>query len=166
MKLPASILVPTLVVVAGIGLKTSMSVSRNPSVVANRRIEAHVAIPKDVEAILLRSCRDCHSFETRWPWYSRLPLVSGFLQRDVERARAHMNFSDWSAKLAQGDDEVHAALSGMCEELRSDSMPLTQYRWLHRESRLTKGDVEIVCRWTDRITGAPPSPVPSAQTLR
>jgi hypothetical protein len=166
MKFSSPILVAAVAIVAGIWLSMGISAPQNPPAIASRTIEAHLAVPKDVGRIMMTSCKDCHSYETRWPWYSRLSLVSGFIREDVERARAHMNLSDWSAKLAQGDDETHAASSGMCEELRSDAMPLPKYRWMRSEARLTQADVETLCRWTDRIAGTPGIPTPLAQTVR
>ena len=155
MKLLTCALLPAFAIVAGISLRTSAPVGMSPPVIPSRTIEAHLAVPHNVQMIFRRACKDCHSFETRWPWYNRLPIVSGFLQRDVQRARLRMNLSDWSAKLAEGEDEAHATLNGICEGLQSDSMPLRQYRWMHRESRLTRGDVETVCRWTGTVNARP-----------
>ena len=155
MKLLISILLPALAILVSISLRTDSPIGKNPPVIANRTIEAHLAVPQDVRTMLARACKDCHSFETRWPWYSRLPVVSGLLQSYVQRARSRMNFSDWSAKLAQGEEEAYATLSGICEVVQSDSMPLRQYRWMHRESRLTRTDVETICRWTGSVSATP-----------
>ncbi len=70
------------------------------------------------------------------------------LQSHIAQARKHLNLTDWSAKVAEGPDEAQAALNGICEELRADSMPLKSYRWLHREAQLSPEEVETVCRWS------------------
>jgi len=124
---------------------------RNPRVHFDRTIEAHVTIPAEVGRVLQRSCYDCHSYQTRWPWYSQLPGISGMLYRHVEKARRHLNLSDWSTKIAEGPEEAQASLNGICEELRSDSMPIERYRWLHRDAAVSRGEVETVCRWTASI---------------
>jgi hypothetical protein len=111
-------------------------------------------VPSDVEKILSRFCKDCHSCETRWPWYIRLPLVSGVLADDVKHARSYMTLSDWSATIARGKGEEGAALNGICEELRSDTMPLTRYRSIHRHTHLTGAEAETVCRWTEKTAAA------------
>jgi hypothetical protein len=114
----------------------------------DRTIEAHLAVPADVHRILRRSCYNCHSNQTHWPWYARLPGISEMLQGDVKRARSHLNLSDWSSKLAEGQDEAQASLNGICEEVRTDSMPIPHYRWLHHDGGLSPSEVETVCRWT------------------
>jgi Haem-binding domain len=141
-------------VILGLCLGAAMRVVRNPPVIAARTMEAHLTVPRDVENILTRSCKDCHSYETRWPWYSRLPFVSGVVGKDVKRARSYMNISDWSATIAKGKGEEGAALNGICEELRSDSMPLIWYRRIHQHTHLTATEVEAVCKWTEKTAAA------------
>ena len=58
---------PVLAVLGSAGVERLLPRPRNPPVVASRTIEAYVPVPGEVEAIMARSCRDCHSFETRWP---------------------------------------------------------------------------------------------------
>jgi hypothetical protein len=120
---------------------------RNPPVVASRGIEAHRTVPKEVEAILGRSCGDCHSNQTRWPWYSALPVVSGSLRKEVDKGRKQMNFSDWNTKLAEGADEEQGTLNGICENVRTGTMPPARYRRVHHGSRLTPAETETVCSW-------------------
>jgi len=139
---------------AVVGLAVVMRVPQNPPVIAGHSIEAHLAVPSGVEKILSRSCKDCHSYETRWPWYSRLPLVSAVVADDVKHARSYMNLSDWSATIAKGAGEERAALNGICEELRSDEMPLSRYRRIHRHTHLTGAEVETICQWTEKAAAA------------
>jgi hypothetical protein len=143
-----TLLVLALIATMTIRIGADGRVPRNPPLIADRTIEAHLTVPKDVEHILARSCKDCHSFETRWPWYSKLPVVSGFLGKHIEKARSKMNLSDWSSKMAEGKDEERATLNGICEELRSNEMPITSYRWLHWDAHLTPAEIETVCNWT------------------
>ena len=153
-KLTAAVVGLAVVAVAGFSVGPASRVAQNPPVIAGHPIEAHLAVPRDVEKILSRSCKDCHSYETRWPWYSRLPLVSVVLADDVRRARSYMNLSDWSATIAKGKGEESAALNGICEELRSDSMPLSWYRRVHRHTHLNAAEVEAVCQWTEKTAAA------------
>jgi hypothetical protein len=153
-KLSAAVVGITAVTIAGFSLGPAMRVAQNPPVIAGHPIEAHLPVPSDVEKILSRSCKDCHSYETRWPWYSRLPFVAGVLAGDVKHARSYMNLSDWSATIARGKGEERAALNGICEELRSDSMPLSRYRRVHRQTHLTGAEVETVCQWTEKTAAA------------
>src|SRR5262245_48277321 len=53
-------------------------------------------VPSPVRSILTRACQDCHSANTHWPWYSKVPLLSSQIHNDVARARAFMDFSKWN----------------------------------------------------------------------
>jgi hypothetical protein len=151
MKLPVSVFVPGIAVLSTILLRSALTVPENPRVETNRTIEARLTVSADVHRILQRSCYDCHSYQTRWPWYGRLPAISEAIQNDVKQARRHLNFSDWAAKLAEGPDEAQASLNGICEELRTDSMPIRHYRWLHHNAALSPPEVETICRWTASV---------------
>ncbi len=66
----------------------------NPPIEQARTVEAQTEIPPAASAIIHRVCFDCHSHQTRWPWYSFVAPVSWVVADDVEHARSHVNFSD------------------------------------------------------------------------
>ncbi len=118
---------------------------QNPPVRPEQTIEAHVPVPADVDSILHRACYDCHSNETRWPWYSRIPPMSFMIYRDVTRARAVMNFSQWPAGRER---YASSLLMAMCPDLRSGAMPKRGYTLLHPGARLSGEEVNRVCQWS------------------
>jgi len=65
-----------------------------------------IEAPADVKEILQRSCYDCHSNETRWPWYFRIAPFSWLAAHDVEEGREHLNFSEWDQ--LSTEDQVEA----------------------------------------------------------
>lgn len=148
MRFSTSLVFVLMVVTSSIAFHGIRRIPPNPAPQAGKAITDYLAVPAKVERIFERSCYDCHSNRTRWPWYTRLPGISNIVQDDVKRARSHLNFSDWSAKLAEGSDEAQAALNGICEELRTDSMPMPRYRLLHRHTALSPDEVQEVCHWT------------------
>jgi Haem-binding domain len=113
-------------------------------------LEANMRVPPHVETILARACRNCHSSETAWPWYARLAPVGWLMARDVEKARAAMNFSTWSVGAGRKPALAAATLAAACADVRSERMPLAPYRMLHPESRLTKADKQVFCDWANR----------------
>ena len=56
-----------------------------------------IKAPADVKAVFKRSCYDCHSNETKWPWYSNIAPMKWFIARDVEVGRQWLNFSEWES---------------------------------------------------------------------
>ena len=62
--------------------------------------------PPDVQAMFRAACYDCHSDETRWPWYSHIAPVSLLVAGDVKRGRSHLNLSEWPAEpCARGEKD-------------------------------------------------------------
>ena len=51
-----------------------------------------LVVPREVEPLLRRACYDCHSHETRWPWYAYVAPVSWLVADDVKDARRHLIF--------------------------------------------------------------------------
>lgn len=87
----------------------------------------------EARAAFFRSCGDCHSHETRWPWYSQVAPVSWLVQRDVDEGRAHFNVSAWGHQRKNDGDEA-------AEEVRDEKMPLPIYLVTHPEARLTAAE--------------------------
>lgn len=79
--------------------------------------------------LFFRSCGDCHSNQTRWPWYSRVAPVSWLVAHDVKGGRGHLNVSEW--------DRPQEDANEAAEELRDGEMPLTMYLIAHPGARLT-----------------------------
>lgn len=127
----------------------------NPSVDPSRTIDAILAPPPEISSMLRRSCSDCHSNETRWPWYSRVEPVASQVVSDVERGRAAMNFSEWP-----GGRKSAGMLIAACMALETRRMPRSPYRQLHPESVPSHAEIESFCRWSKeeakRILHPPP----------
>jgi hypothetical protein len=118
----------------------------NPPVLPSRSISAHVALPQDVYSSLLRGCGDCHSDQTRWPWYSKIAPLSWVLTDDVNQGRRQMNFEDWEAQKSPKEANDH--LGDICKEIQRNGMPPFSYRLLHPESKLKPEEVSSICAWS------------------
>ena len=69
---------------------------------------AHMAevINPQVGAILDRSCQDCHSSRTNWPWYSRVAPVSWIVSKYVSEGRQMLDFSEWPNQRHSEDERM------------------------------------------------------------
>ena len=127
----------------------------NPPVTAAQTLQATASVPPGVDAVLKRSCYDCHSSETRWPGYSAVVPMAWGVANHVTGGRAEMNFSDWGTYPPR---RRVALLEKMCDEVREGRMPLKEYLWLHRDATLSEADWKSVCDWSmeeaDRLTAA------------
>ena len=117
----------------------------NPSVDAGQALESHVNVPPEVGAVLKRACSDCHSNQTRWPWYSNVAPASWYVVDHVNHGRTHLNFSTWSNYDKREAEEM---LDLICHEVKSGAMPMESYLILHPDAKLSEGDVKMLCDWS------------------
>ncbi len=97
-------------------------------------------------ALALRACFDCHSNQTRWPWYSNVAPVSWLVQADVDEGRRVLNFSEWT----RGFEEAQE--SG--ETVRNQEMPPRSYLLLHPEAKLSDAERQQLAAGLDATLGA------------
>ena len=116
----------------------------NPSTDPSRTLAARHAVPESVAQVLDRACRDCHSNDTEWPWYSHVAPVSWFVIDHVNHGRSHFNYSDWAR---YPPEEGRKLLKATCELARETAMPLASYTLMHRSAKLSRVDVETLCNW-------------------
>lgn len=131
-----------LVILSAAGLQLYQPDRSNPPSNPAASFEAVARPAPELADVLRRTCYDCHSNETRWPWYSRVSPVSWLIARDVRRGRARLNFSEWDRLSPQA---AQHKLREACEEVRAGEMPLALYRWIHPEARLSATDADPIC---------------------
>ena len=136
----------TLFLVAFIGIQFVRPERTNPPSAAAASLLAKT--PPEVKALLERSCRDCHSNESRWPWYSYVAPASWLVVGDVNHGREHFNFSEWTS---YASDEQDKFLGNMCNLTQRGRMPQWQYLLVHRDAKLSAADVKALCAWSDKM---------------
>ena len=116
----------------------------NPPIDPSVDFEPVVKPPEDVMEILKSACYNCHSNETRYPWYSNVAPVSWWLKHHVNEAREHFDFSTLGqfkgAQLAE-------ILADASEVVESGEMPLKSYTWMHPEARLSTEQRNRLVQW-------------------
>ncbi len=109
-------------------------------------LEALAKPPEEVVRILRDSCHDCHTSQTRWPWYSHLPLIGAELEKHVRDGRTQLDLSDWQSHIDASEREDK--LESMCIQAKARKMPMPQYLILHPGARMSEDDIETLCKWT------------------
>ena len=134
-----------IVVCALIVLQFIRPARTNPAVDQSQTIHVHLQVTPQVAAIFDRSCQDCHSNTTRWPWYSNVAPLSWWVVEHVEDGRRHLNLSEWGRydKRRAGNK-----LEEICDEVKSGAMPLSSYTQIHRSAKLSPEDVKVLCDWS------------------
>jgi hypothetical protein len=112
----------------------------------NPPVTAEIQAPADVQQILERSCYDCHSNETRWPWYSQVAPVMWLVAHDVDEGREHLNFSTWGGL---SEKVKTKAKQEIAEVVEKGEMPMAYYVPLHAEAKLSDEDKRKIRAWAD-----------------
>ena len=113
----------------------------NPATDASHTIQAEAGTASGLVAVLDRSCRDCHSNGTVWPWYTQIAPMSWLMAYGVTTGRKAVNFSEWTSYPPQLQ---RALLSASCQDASAGKMP-GSYTLLHPEMRLSTHDIETIC---------------------
>jgi len=118
----------------------------NPTIDESQTIFARRQMPPEVAAIVDRSCADCHSNKTVWPWYTNVAPVSWWITDHVNSGRKIMNLSEWG-KLDR--DRQDKKLRQICDQVEDGAMPLPSYLPMHTKAKLSEQDKKTLCDWTE-----------------
>ena len=110
-------------------------VERNVSTVpAGQSFEKTEKVPANVAAILKVSCYDCHSNNTRYPWYSELQPGAWFMARHIKKGKEELNFDEFNNYSKR---RKKAKIKSIISQIEKDEMPLKSYRMMHGNARLS-----------------------------
>jgi hypothetical protein len=136
--------------IAGVGIQAVRPARTNPPTDESRTLATRAPMPPHVSAIVNRACRDCHSNDTTWPWYSNVAPISWLLIDHVNHGRRHFNYSDFAS---YKDEDARRLLKNVCELTRKHEMPMGSYLLMHDEARLNDADVLALCEWSSVALG-------------
>jgi hypothetical protein len=113
-------------------------------VYAEKPLLSGAQAPESVLGIINRSCRDCHSYNTVFPWYSRISPFSWAVAKDVEEGRTFLNFSQWENYSRAQKMAFAAAMASVANQER---MPPKRYVLLHPDAALSPDDRKTIKAW-------------------
>jgi len=100
--------------------------------------------PEDVKLILKSTCYDCHSNNTRYPWYNNVAPVSYWLADHVKHGKGELNFSAWGSYSPKKKSHKLEEVVAVIEEVE---MPLKEFTWTHAEAKLTDAQKQTLIKW-------------------
>jgi hypothetical protein len=106
------------------------------------------SVPEDVKSILVKACNDCHSNNTRYPWYCYVQPVDWWTHDHVVEGKTHLNFDEFADKSPRYQ---YNKLGECKEQLEKGEMPLNSYLWIHKDAKLTEAEKNTLIAWTTSI---------------
>lgn len=120
---------------------------QNPTAAPERNAFATNPPPAKVATLLRAACYDCHSNETKYPWYSQVSPVSWWLVQHIKDGRRHLNFSDWPH---DNPRKARSRWQNVRDEIEGGGMPLKSYTLIHRDAILSEADRKELAAWADQ----------------
>ncbi|RYY47109.1 MAG: cytochrome C [Chitinophagaceae bacterium] len=123
--------------------------ARNSSnAVQTADIIQHFNAPANVAGVLRTSCYDCHSNNTRYPWYTNVQPVGWFLAGHVKDGKKELNFNEFTSYSKR---KQLSKLKGVQNSVKDGSMPLSSYTLLHSDAKLSEESKTSILQWTAMI---------------
>jgi hypothetical protein len=94
--------------------------------------------------MLKNACNDCHSYDTNYPWYSKVAPVSWWIQDHIKEGRSHLNFSIWGSYKPK---KAAHKMEECAEEVGEGKMPMNNYTWMHSEAKLSDAQLSELITW-------------------
>ena len=111
-------------------------------------ISSMYAVPADVDSILIVACKDCHTNNTRYPWYNRVQPVAWFLANHVKDGTQSFNLNEFATyPIWRQYDKI----SEVKKQIDKGDMPLSSYTWIHKDAVLTDAQKSLVENWSESI---------------
>jgi hypothetical protein len=143
MKLAKKIL---LVIVIGLVAIQFFRPDRNiASQASSSDISGVVRVPDSVKTILENACYDCHSNNTRYPWYANIQPTGWWLAGHIKEAKGDLNFSEFGGYEQR---KQISKLDGVAAVVEEDIMPLRSYKLMHKNARLSQDEKNMLIDWT------------------
>ncbi|MGA3185848.1 MAG: heme-binding domain-containing protein [Bryobacteraceae bacterium] len=127
---------------------------------SSKPLLAGADVDPQVLALLEKSCQNCHSENTEWPFYSYIAPMSWLVESDVAQARNHMNLSHWDEYSVEQKQEILGRIGAVA---RSGEMPPARYTAIHTNAKLSPAERDQLYAWSHlerhRLKTVTPSPM-------
>jgi len=137
------VLLASLVIIQFIHPKKNKAEGAQPNYIGNA-----FAIPADVKTILAKACNDCHSNNTRYPWYANFQPVHWWLNKHVVNGKKHINYDEYTNKSLRYQ---YHKMEETVEMVKEGEMPLDSYTWTHKDARLTEEEKNKIIGWANAV---------------
>ncbi|RPD97662.1 hypothetical protein EGM88_07650 [Aureibaculum marinum] len=96
---------------------------------------------ENISAILQESCYDCHSNNTKYPWYNKVQPAAWFLENHIKDGKEELNFNEWDT---YSNRRKNSKLKSIISQVKDDEMPLASYTLIHKDAKLSKSEKTLI----------------------
>ena len=106
------------------------------------------SIPADVKSILAKACNDCHSNNTRYPWYSNVQPFDWWMAGHIKKGKKGLNFDEYTNRSLRYQFKK---MEDIAEQIKEKEMPLKPYLWIHRNAKLSADERNKIIDWAASV---------------
>ena len=128
---------------AFVGIQFIPTTRNQSNVVLKTDFSKTFNVPYNIQNILKNSCYDCHSNNTNYPWYNKIQPVSWLLENHIKEGKKELNFSEFGTYSKR---RQKSKLKAVINQIRDDEMPLYSYTLIHKDSKLSASDKEVITK--------------------
>ena len=147
-----------LIVIQFIHPSRNISKGEQPNNIANA-----FNVPAEVKTILDKACMDCHSNNTRYPWYSKIQPVDWWLDDHVKEGKRGLNLDELGARPAW---LRYHKMEEVIEQVKEGKMPLNSYTWIHKDAILTADEKAKITNWAQSVMDEMKQKLPADSLIR
>jgi len=111
-------------------------------------VSKSLSVPDEVQKIFKRSCYDCHSNNTNYPWYYKIQPVSWLLENHIKKGKKELNFSEFGSYSKR---RQKSKLKAIKNQIIDNKMPLSAYTLIHRNAKLSEKDRALIKQWATKL---------------
>lgn len=104
-------------------------------------------VPDSIQIILRTACYDCHSENTHYPWYSNIQPLAWIMANHIKNGKDKLNFSEFGNYTVR---RQISKLKGIAGQIKDDEMPLSSYKMLHKNARLSQVEKILLIDWMQK----------------
>jgi hypothetical protein len=116
----------------------------SPQLITENDISKTVAIPDELHKTFIKKCYDCHSNQTKYPWYFNIQPIAWWLAHHIDEGRGELNFSAFKT---YDQKKANHKLEEIGEVIEEGEMPLTSYTLIHTDTNITPEDKQAINAW-------------------
>lgn len=152
------VLLLALVVIQFIHPKKNKSEGPQPNYIGNA-----FPVPDDVKAILAKACNDCHSNNTRYPWYANFQPVHWWMNKHVVNGKKQINYDEYTHRPLRYQ---YHKMEETIEMVKEGEMPLKSYTWTHKDAKLTIEEKSKITGWAQSVMDSMKAKYPIDSLIR
>ncbi|QHI36565.1 hypothetical protein IMCC3317_19280 [Kordia antarctica] len=105
-------------------------------------------VPNNIKKMVQVSCYDCHSNNTKYPWYNKVQPVAWFLEGHIKEGKAELNFNEWDSL---SNRRKKSKLRSIIKQIESGKMPMNSYTFIHGDAAFSDIEKQEMIQWMTQL---------------